>query len=856
MTKIHLICNAHIDPVYLWEWEEGAAEALATFRTAADFCERCDGFVFNKNEVILYEWVKEFDPSLFTRIQKLVQQGKWHIMGGWYVQPDCNMPAGESLVRQILRGREFFLQHFNTRPTTAINFDPFGHSGGLVQILVKSGFDSYLFCRPEEKYLNLPAPDFLWTGPDGSRIRTHRAMDLYKSRRGAAVQRIDEYLEKVKPTYRGLVLWGIGNHGGGPSAEDLDAISQNIERWESKGWKIGHSTPEAYFNHYTPGLPEFEGDLNPFAVGCYTSQIRIKQSHRALENALFLTEKMAGRSALAAGMEYPQHELQEAEDDLLLSEFHDILPGTSIQSAEESSLRLMGHGLEILSRIRMKSFLQLCRAVPDAITLFTNKQNSEPAYSLVVYNPHPWEFCSRLICELQLADQNLKGSFTDFRVVDAAGREIPCQVEKEASNIPVDWRKRLVLKAPLKPSALTTLKCLPREIEKKAPPHASGFVFETASHIKVKGQNSEFVVSKESGALIKMDTNNETLLAGPSCVPIVLKDSSDPWGVNVDRFDMLIGSFELMSPEETSGFCALDTLLPPVHIVESGRVRTVVECCFKYKTSSLVMRYSMLHDESRLEVDMRVNWQEKDKMLKAPLYAIGQKKRCFGQTAYAVQEYTEFGRENVSQKWTALLADIPEAAGFAVLDRGMYGFHFDEEGLYLSLLRSPAYSAYPVPGTKPISSDRYTPRIDQGEHRFRFDLLAGPSAHIRQHVDRRALEINEEPFYLFMSLSNSPTTDPTSAITTTSEAQDPQESFIKLDNPAVVMTAFKRSRSGLQYVIRLHETSGTSQTAVLRLPQLDLHNIIDFSPFEIKTFLLDPVSTTLTESDLLEGLSK
>ncbi len=838
MTEIHLICNAHIDPVYLWEWEEGAAETLATFRVAADFCERSNGFVFNKNEVILYEWVKELDPALFTRIQKLVQAGKWHIMGGWYVQPDCNMPSGESLVRQILRGREFFLRHFNTVPTTAINFDPFGHSAGLVQILVKTGFDSYLFCRPEEKFLDLPASDFMWVGPDGSQIHTHRAIELYKSRRGAAVQRIDEYLEKEQPTYRGLVLWGIGNHGGGPSAEDLDAISQNRERWKSQGWKIRHSTPEAYFREYTSQLPVFKGDLNPFAVGCYTSQVRIKQKHRALENALFLTEKIASRTALLAGMEYPQHELQLAEDDLLLSEFHDILPGTSIQSAEESSIRLMDHGLEILSRIRMKLLLQLCRAVSAADPPASKIQYNESAYSLFIYNPHPWDVCNRLVCELQLADQNMNGTFTDFKVVDAAGSEIPCQVEKEASNIPVDWRKRLVIKATLKASALTILKCLPRELGEKKSPTASGFVFETAAHIKVKGRNSEFVVSKASGALIKMKIHNEPVLDGPSCVPIVLQDSSDPWGVNVDRFDTVIGAFELMSAEETSEFCALETLLPPVHVIESGKVRTVVECCFKYKTSTLFMRYCMLHDESRLEVDMCVNWQEKDKMIKAPLYTTGQKKRCFGQTAYAVQEYIAPGRENVSQKWTALLADAPDAAGFAVLDRGIYGFHFDAKGLYLSLLRSPAYSAYPVPGAQPISSDRYTSRIDQGERRFHFDIIAGPSGNIRQDVERRAMEINEEPFFVFMSKA-------------TVSPETPFESLLILDNSAVVMTAFKRSRIGPQFIIRLHETSGSTQTADLRLPLLDLHTSIDFSPFEIKSLLLDPVSLTLVESDLL-----
>ena len=159
--QINLICNAHLDPVWLWEWEEGAAEAVSTFRIAADFCDEFDGFIFNHNEAILYEWVEEYEPSLFKRIQELVKKGKWHIMGGWYLQPDCNMPSGESFVRQILLGQEYFKSRFNKIPTTAINFDPFGHTQGLVQILAKSGYDSYLFCRPGSEDLKLPQEEFI-----------------------------------------------------------------------------------------------------------------------------------------------------------------------------------------------------------------------------------------------------------------------------------------------------------------------------------------------------------------------------------------------------------------------------------------------------------------------------------------------------------------------------------------------------------------------------------------------------------------------------------------------------------------------------------------------------------------------
>ena len=107
MKKLHLICNSHIDPVWMWDWEEGLGTAISTFYQAAEFCDEYD-YIFCHNESILYEFIQEHDPVLFERIKKLVEEGKWHIMGGWYLQPDCNMPSGEAFVRQIKLGREYF----------------------------------------------------------------------------------------------------------------------------------------------------------------------------------------------------------------------------------------------------------------------------------------------------------------------------------------------------------------------------------------------------------------------------------------------------------------------------------------------------------------------------------------------------------------------------------------------------------------------------------------------------------------------------------------------------------------------------------------------------------------------------
>lgn len=133
--------------MWQWDWNEGASAALATFYSAVKLAEKYD-YVFCHNEVLLYEYIEKYDKELFGEIQKLAERGKWKIIGGWYVQPDCLVPSGESFIRQITTGREYFAENFNARPTAALNFDSFGHTKGLPQILKKCDYDSYVFCRP------------------------------------------------------------------------------------------------------------------------------------------------------------------------------------------------------------------------------------------------------------------------------------------------------------------------------------------------------------------------------------------------------------------------------------------------------------------------------------------------------------------------------------------------------------------------------------------------------------------------------------------------------------------------------------------------------------------------------------
>ena len=236
MKELHLICNAHLDPVWQWDWNEGATAALATFYSAAELADEYD-YIFCHNEALLYEYIEEYDPALFARIQELVKAGKWHIMGGWYVQPDCNVPSGEGFVRQIETGLKYFKEKFDYRPTVAVNFDSFGHTQGLVQILKKCGFNGYLFCRPMPEFMTLPDMAFRWIGFDGSEVKAVRIEDenIYCSKLGNAVNEIKRKMQPWMKEEVGIALWGVGNHGGGASRKDLSEIVEFQKEMQKEG---------------------------------------------------------------------------------------------------------------------------------------------------------------------------------------------------------------------------------------------------------------------------------------------------------------------------------------------------------------------------------------------------------------------------------------------------------------------------------------------------------------------------------------------------------------------------------------------------------------------------------------------
>lgn len=825
--SIHLICNAHLDPVWQWSWEEGLGATLSTFRTAAGFCEEFEGFIFNHNEAVLYQWIEEYDPDLFSRIQKLVKEGKWRIIGGWYLQPDCNMPSGESFVRQILVGKSYFKEKFGVEPTTAINFDPFGHTRGLVQILAKSGYDSYMFCRPHNEFVPLESEQFVWVGFDGSEILATRSRG-YGSLMGRAREKIDQDINELPNQEIIATPWGVGNHGGGPSRKDIADMAQLAA--DHPDWTVRHSTPEDYFvelSEFKSSLPRRENDLNLWAPGCYTSQIRIKQKHRALENEVYMTQKMASAAAFQGLMKYPKVQLDEALRDLLFAEFHDILPGSSVQEEEEASIRRMDHGLEIASRVRARAFFALTAGQPKA---------GEGHAPILVYNPHPFPVDAIVECELHMPDQNWTDSFTATPVFKN-GKPIPFQNEKEAGNINLDWRKRVVFAAKLEPSSMNrfdaTYVLQPKREELSVSADGPEIVF-TNDEIKV-------VINTRTGLIDQYQIGGVDYLQ-PNCFePLVIADNQDSWGMLVRSFREVIGRFNLMSPEAGANFSGVKEPLSSVRIIEDGAVRCVIEAVLGYGDSAICIRYHLPKKGTEIEVLVRVIWNEKDKMLKLSIPPSGKTDKYLGQVAYGVQELPMNGDEAVAQKWVATVSS--DGRALTCINNCIYGSDFSGDGLRLTLLRSPAYTGHPIMERPIVRQDRYEPRIDQGERLFHFWLNAGPAEQRLENIDREALAKNEKPMALQMFPAG------------VERIEGKSVPFIVLEDEAIQMTAVKLAEDGGSLVVRLFEPTGKSRSPIIRLPFCDMTISTTLSPFEIKTLRIDAETKMVTETDLLERYS-
>lgn len=819
--KTHMFCNAHLDPVWLWQWESGMSEAISTFRTAADLIDEYPDFIFNHNEALLYEWIEEHEPKLFERIQKQVKEGRWQIVGGWFLQPDCNIPSGESIFRQVLRGRLYFYDKFGKVPVTAVNFDSFGHAQGLVQMLKKCGYEYYVNIRPGKDNYDFESEDFLWRGYEGSEIMVHRSDKGYNSVLGKAGEELQSWTKQHENEKTALYLWGVGNHGGGPSRKDLNDIAQ----MQSEGVDLVHSTPDQYFATVDrDSLPVVERGLNPLMEGCYTSIIRIKQMHRRLENDLVMVEKMGAHAELAGLSTYEKKQIDDAWRDLLFSEFHDALPGSCIQPVEEDTLRILSHGLEITSRLKAKYCI--------ALSAGQEKVSDGDTVPLMVYNPHPYPYKGKIDAEYLLPRQIWHEEFSN-PVVYLNGKKVPAQSAKESGNFNMDWCKRVVFEAELPPSSLTRFdirfETLPRRPE---PTTVAGKDWQ----IVVPTSRGKVAVDVRSGLVNSYEVDGVEYFKQGALSVDVFPDSYNCWG-GQRGYDFIvpIGRFTPMTPGQATDFSGVKgKVVAPVRVTDEGEVCTVIEADMQYHDSKLLMRYIVNKNTGSLEIETRLFNMEKEKRMKLMLPTTMENAVRCGQTIFGREALDANGGERVSQYWQAL-SDGTNA--LTVINDGVYGSNCIDGRLGISLLRSAGYGAGSSTWGEPFHDPMYQSRMDQGERRYRFMLMGGCEKERLQAIDREAAAFNQLPY--------------TMAFCPSGEGEKPG-ALVEIDKANVALSCFKQSeRDRNVYILRVFECQGEDTAAHIALPLLGHVIDMQLKAFEIKTFRV--TKDAIKETDMLEG---
>ncbi len=782
MKQLHLICNAHLDPVWQWDWHEGATAALATFYAACEIADEYD-YIFCHNEALLYEYVETYDPALFERIKGLVKAGKWHIMGGWYVQPDCNIPSGEGFVRQIESGLSYFKEKFGVIPTAAVNFDSFGHTQGLVQILSKCGYSGYIFCRPMKELNPFSANYMEWKGFDGSSVKAARFDDLtiYTNDLGDAVNAVKR---KMKPWNDqgeeiAFALWGVGNHGGGASRKDLSELAVFMEEQKAQGIEIFHSTPEAFFAASTPSATWDEA-LQPCHVKCYTAISRLKRRYAELENKLLMTEKICALADAEADYTYDHGAFADAQKNMAMVQFHDVLSGTCIIEGEKSSMRKLDYALELLDREFAKAFMALAKDYECAVPL---------KYPIFVYNPTPYAEESIFTGDFFL----LEGICSDTEgyefTVKRDGVEVPFQIVKESSCINMDRSKRMAIKTTLNPLSMTRFDVEVRRGKKK-------FLDRTPQNEFVSKQGSKAVFDPASGALTSFTVDGKEYLSGSAFAPIIYDDNPDPWGWYMST----VGKNYTAIPCKTA-----------LRVIERGDLLTTVESLYDTGKSDVRVAYTLYHDYNYIDITVNAYWNDAGKGLKLeiPVADIG---RFIGQTSFGTQTF-KTDLEECSQRFVGIETGDKV---LAVFKDGTYGCSLENGKLYLNLLNGSVYCAHPMGDAPIIDTERFQYYIDLGRHEFTFRLEICD----KDDPDRLATAFTQKPFALNFYPHGT--------------GKRYETAPVALSEKSVTLSCFRKVNDDT-YMVRLYNGIDGDKTCTCTV--FDRFVELSFGKYEVKTLL-------------------
>jgi alpha-mannosidase len=842
---VHLFSQAHIDPIWMWLWEEGAREAISTFRTAADLLDEFPEFVFNHNESLLYEWIEEYDPPLFERIRAFVKAGRWNITGGWYLQPDVNLLGGETLVRVILEGRRYFAEKFGVRPTVSYNFDSFGHPASLPQLLKQSGFEMYIHCRPTGQQMELPAPFYCWRGVDGTEVITVRPDTGWYCTplEGQAEMQLRAGVHVAKQTGRDtIVTWGLGDHGGGATRADLlrfREVIAEINREEEV--EVRHSTPENFLRsiqQWDTNLPTQEGELQRTLSGTYTSVAPIKRQMREGEAMLASAERWAAIAWWRYGWPYPAEMLREAWKRLMLNTFHDVLCGSLIDTALPGVNDAYGYAHDVARRIIVKhQNAMLPNVKPTADTI--------PFY---VLNPHSSPMKAHVGCNF-LAAYAPPRERRVFALFDEDGNEVPCQpsggntVLAGGNSIVGQgvWQPFIGMVAEVPP--LTARRYEIRFQPPTARPENPLTVQEDEGGITVENRWFKARFSRAEAALVELvdKASGRNLLSGAAQMTVNY-DYAHGWGGESNYvYNKLLSPMNALIPAEVGDFTGMEGQTgPALRIIAQGNISVTVECLVGWQHTRASLKYTLFADLPEVEIDTRLFMQARRKMIKLVIPFNLPAVRAVCEVPYGAAERPADATEWPYARWVRLESD---GMAVGVANSGQNAFDLSPDGtLRLSISRGGTHSSWEE-GQGLDTSQSWT-YMDQEQIDTRFRIIADADAgDVAARLVPAALELNQplERFFVYHAPS------------APQGAPEQPVPFLHIEPATVILGALKKAEREDALAVRLAETIGQAVTAQVRL-EGGAPQSIEFRPYEIKTFLVGK-DGAWTPCNLLEETS-
>lgn len=807
---VHMIGHGHIDPTWLWRWTEGFEEVRATFRSALERMRETPAFKFTASSACFYAWVKDVDPDLFAEIKDRVREGRWEIAGGFWIEPDCNLPCGESLVRQGLYGQHFFLREFGQTAKVGFNPDSFGHAGTLPQILTKLGMNRYVYQRPmpvkERDY-----PDgttFWWEAADGSRVLCCNLPHSYNGD-----EEIPERLRGLpafphlnRDQKQILGFYGVGNHGGGPTKRAIAAIQSAAE--DTSMPNALFATMEEYFAAFEAEtapeeIPVIAVELQHHARGGYSAHAALKLVHRRTEHALMNAERLATAAWLAVKRAYPRQDLERAWKDLLYNQFHDILAGTSIERAYDDARDQLGAARFAADSITNLSVQAIAR----------NIDTSPEGNTVVVVNPLPWPVEAPVVVSSILA----RTLDYPLHLVDDEAQPVPCQMvagESVTTEKVAGARHAFVAKLPALGYRCYHARSGADNDETAQHPLSLGL-----THIENAWWRLE--IDPYDGHLARLlDKKAGVQVLHRGALLSCLMDGSDTWSHDIVEYRTEAGRF---------GGARITQR-------EFGPVLAMLRIQSRFRNSSAIQDITLYRDTPEIAIELRVNWQESYAMLK-----IGFETRIEGGTATYECPYGQVtrptaGGEEPGLQWIDLTGRIDgRPYGFALLNDGQHGFDVLDGTVRMTVLRSPAY-AHHDPARIDITDG--IPIMDQGWHKVRYQILPHAGSWQATQVPHRAWELNAPPIAHVESAhpGNLP----------------PQASFLGSDCETVLFSVVKQSEDGTDLIVRGYETAGKPAKARLCLAGADSGFDLAFAPHEIKSVRIDVNSWRMQEVNLLE----